>query len=98
MHARDHPLRCSDLGLTHRGACLDIDDDRTGALEPLNSLLYTNGLAVPNLMTNGQLQLGDGRLLVGDEAELMKCGGVVVVKIWGRLKGQGYFEVGGHRG
>lgn len=49
-------------------------------------------------MTNGQWQLGDGRLLVGDEAELMKCGGVVVVKIWGRLKGQGYFEVGGHRG
>ena len=96
-----------DLGRIQAGAKADlctISIDQllvgsgTRALEPLNSLLYTNGLAVRNVMTDGQWQLRDGHLLVGDEAELMKRGGGVVEKIWGRLKDQGYFDVGGHRG
>lgn len=64
----------------------------TEPIDPLNNLLYTNGLAVRNVMTDGHWQLREGKLLVGDESELVRRGGAVVGKIWSRLRQDGYFD------
>ena len=59
--------------------------------EPLNNLLYANGLHVRNVMTEGVLQVRDGRLIVDDERRVMERGGRVAQKIWARLEAEGWF-------
>ncbi len=90
----------SDLGRIAVGAKADLTSiDVTGFLagvgatppEPLNNLLYANGLHVRNVMTEGVLQVRDGRLIVDDERRVMERGGRVAQKIWARLEAEGWF-------
>lgn len=89
-----------DLGRIAVGAKADLTSiDLSGFLtgpgfappEPLNNLLYANGLSVRNVMTGGRIQLRDGRLLVDDEAAVITRGGAVVQKIWRQLMQEGWF-------
>jgi 5-methylthioadenosine/S-adenosylhomocysteine deaminase len=89
-----------DLGRIVPGARADLCTvDVTGLLvgsgipplEPLNHLLYAHGLAVRHVMTDGNLQVRDGRLLVDDEARLAERGGAVVATLWKRLAEDGFF-------
>ena len=88
----------SDLGRIAVGAKADLTSiDVTGFLagvgatppEPLNNLLYANGLHVRNVMTEGVLQVRDGHLIVDDERRVMERGGRVAQKIWARLEAGG---------
>lgn len=90
-----------DLGRIQAGAKADLSTvsisgllvgSGTRPIDPLNNLLYANGLAVQNVMTDGRWQVRDGRLLIGDEAELSVRGGAVVEKIWSQLRKVGYFD------
>ncbi len=89
-----------DLGRIAVGAKADLTSiDLSGFLtgpgfappEPLNNLLYANGLSVRNVMTGGRLQVRDGRLVVDDEAQVIARGGAVVQKIWRQLLDEGWF-------
>jgi len=91
----------SDLGRIEAGAKADLCTVAIGGLlvgsgttpiDPMNNLLYTNGMSVRNVMTDGRWQVRDGALLVGDEAELIREGGAAVNQIWNRLRKQGYFD------
>ena len=93
-------LRRPDLGRIRAGARADltmIDVSGllvgTGALppEPLHHLLYANGTAVRHVMTDGRLQVFDGRL-VADEAAVLDAGGRVVQKVWQQLDHEGWFR------
>lgn len=93
-------LERKDLGRIQAGAKADLCTvavngllvgSGTPALEPLNNLLYANGLAVRNVMTDGVWQVRDGKLLVGDEDELVARGGAAVKKVWAKLNEQGFF-------
>jgi 5-methylthioadenosine/S-adenosylhomocysteine deaminase len=89
-----------DLGRIAVGAKADLTSiDLSGFLtgpgfappEPLNNLLYANGLSVRNVMTAGRMQVRDGRLVVDDEAQVIARGGAVVQKIWRQLLDEGWF-------
>jgi cytosine/adenosine deaminase-related metal-dependent hydrolase len=89
-----------DLGRIAPGARADLCTvDVTGflvgsgipPLEPLNHLLYAHGLAVRHVMTDGNLQVRDGRLLVDDETRVVERGGAVVRTLWARLAEEGFF-------
>lgn len=89
-----------DLGRIAVGAKADLTSiDVTGFMtgagapppEPLNNLLYASGLHVRNVMTEGLLQVRDGRLVVDDERRVMERGGSVVQKLWARLQAEGWF-------
>jgi cytosine/adenosine deaminase-related metal-dependent hydrolase len=56
--------------------------------EPLNNLLYANGLCVRHVMTDGKFQVFHGRLVVDDEEQVLKRGGAVVEKIWAQLRAE----------
>ena len=60
-------------------------------LEPLNHLLYAHGLAVRNVMTDGEWQVRDGGLVVDDEATVAARGGAVVARLWAQLEDEGMF-------
>ena len=66
----------------------------SGALtpEPLTNLLYANGLAVRHAMTDGQVQLLDGELLVDDAAALQARAGAAAMQIWDQLRAEGFFD------
>ncbi|WP_208632847.1 amidohydrolase family protein [Rhizorhabdus wittichii] len=90
----------SDLGRIAVGAKADLTSiDLSGFLtgpgfappEPLNNLLYANGLSVRNVMTGGRLQLRDGHLVVDDEAQVIARGAAVVQRIWRQLTEEGWF-------
>ncbi|MBU2667223.1 amidohydrolase family protein [Actinoplanes bogorensis] len=90
----------ADLGRIEVGAKADLTSiDVSGFLvgagvagpEPLNNLLYANGLHVRNVMTEGRLQIRDGRLVVDDERRVVARGGAVVRKLWARLRAEGWF-------
>lgn len=90
----------SDLGRIRPGARADLTAiDVTGPLvgagvtppEPLNNLLYANGLAVQNVWTDGVRQVQGGRLIVADEAAVFSRAGRVVEQLWARLDGEDYF-------
>jgi cytosine/adenosine deaminase-related metal-dependent hydrolase len=90
-----------DLGRIEPGARADLCTvDVTGLLigtgatppEPLNNLLYANGLSVRNVITDGRAQVIDGRLLVADEAEIRQRGGAVVARLWDDLRAEGWFD------
>ena len=88
----------AELGRIAVGAKADLTSiDMTGFLsgvgatppEPLNNLLYADGLRVRTVMTEGVLQVRDGRLVIDDERRVMERGGRVVQKIWARLEAEG---------
>ncbi len=92
-------LQRPDLGRIAVGAKADLTSiDLTGflvgagtvPLEPLNNLLYANGLSVRNVMTDGRLQVADGRLIVDDEQRVIKRGAQVVQAIWTQLAAEGW--------
>jgi cytosine/adenosine deaminase-related metal-dependent hydrolase len=94
-------LRRKDLGRIVAGARADLTMiDVSGPLvgsgalppEPLNNLLYANGLMVRHVMTDGRLQIYDGQLVVADERKVAEAGGRVVVKMWNKLAAEGFFE------
>jgi 5-methylthioadenosine/S-adenosylhomocysteine deaminase len=94
-------LHRSDLGRLAVGAQADLSTiDVSGLLvgagatgpEPLNNLLYANGLSVRHVMTQGRFQVFDGRLVVDDEVALRRRGGRVVQSIWAQLRAERWFE------
>jgi cytosine/adenosine deaminase-related metal-dependent hydrolase len=94
-------LKRPDLGRISAGAKADLIGVNvtgpligTGALppEPLNNLLYANGLSVRNVMTDGVFQIYNGRLTVDDEAKVTKAGGEAVARIWRMLEQEDWFK------
>jgi cytosine/adenosine deaminase-related metal-dependent hydrolase len=90
----------SDLGRIEPGAKADLCTvDVTGLLvgngtlpmEPHNNLLYANGLAIRHVMTDGNWQVFDGKLVVDDAKVIAARGGAVVRKIWSQLESEGFF-------
>lgn len=59
--------------------------------EPLNNLLYAGGLHVRNVMTEGVLQVSDGRLVADDERKVARRGAEVVREVWRQLESEGWF-------
>ncbi len=93
-------LARDDLGVIKSGALADlVSVDVTGMLvgagavppEPLNQLLYANGGNVRTVMTEGQLQVMDGRFVADDAGTVLDAGGKVVEKIWAQLEAEGWF-------
>lgn len=93
-------LRRPDLGRLRAGARADLTMvDVSGLLvgagalppEPLHHLLYANGTAVRHVMTDGRLQVFDGRL-VADEAAVLDAGGRAVQTVWQQLEREGWFR------
>lgn len=93
-------LRRPDLGRLAVGAKADITTiDVSGLIsgsgavgpEPLYNLLYANGMMVRHVMTQGRIQVFDGRLVIGDETQILADGGRVVKKMWAQLEKDGWF-------
>ena len=93
-------LRRDDIGRIAPGAKADLTTiDVSGLLigtgtlppEPLNNLLYANGLSVRNVMTDGMFQIFDGDLVVDDPVEVARAGGQAVQKIWDQLAAEDWF-------
>lgn len=93
-------LNRDDLGRIQAGAKADLCTiDVTGPFigngtlprEPWNNLMYANGLAVRNVMIDGVWKVYSGRLLFGDEANIVARAGVVVRKLWARLEKEDFF-------
>ncbi len=100
IHPADGLAR-SDLGRLAPGAKADMCTvDVSGFLvgvgavppEPLNNLLYANGLSVCHVFTDGNAQILDGRLAVDDERRVKQRGGEVVEEIWRQLEADGWFD------
>lgn len=94
-------LRRDDLGRLAPGTRADICAiDVTaplsglGALppEPLHHLLYSNGRHVRHVMTNGRMQVMNGRLIVADEGQIIQEGGEIAKQIWRRLDERNWFD------
>ena len=93
-------LRRADLGRIAIGAKADLCAiDISGPLigsgssgpEPLNNLLYANGLAVRHVVTQGWFQVFDGRLVVDDESRVRQMGATAVRQIWDQLRSERWF-------
>ncbi|WP_150117003.1 amidohydrolase family protein [Arthrobacter sp. ERGS1:01] len=89
-----------DIGRIAVGAKADLTSvDVSGLLvgvgtvprEPLNHLMYANGLSVRNVMTDGQWQVRNGALTIVDEARLVRDAGKVVQRIWDQMDADGVF-------
>ncbi|MSQ87438.1 MAG: amidohydrolase [Alphaproteobacteria bacterium] len=94
-------LKRKDLGRIAVGARADlVSVDVSGFLagsgalppEPLNNLLYCNGMMVRHVMTDGRIQIYDGHLAVEDEAKVVAEGGRVVQGIWDQLQKEDWFN------
>lgn len=92
-----------DLGRIRAGAradlvSLDICGLTVGAGRlppmPLNHLLYADGRAIRNVMTDGSWQVRNGRLMVADQAAVLSDGGAVTARIWDMLDADGWFAAG----
>ena len=93
-------LKRTDLGRIAVGAKADITTiDVSGLIagsgavgpEPANNLLYCNGRMVRHVMTEGRVQVFNGRLVVADEAKVIAAGAVVMKKLWAQLEKDGFF-------
>jgi 5-methylthioadenosine/S-adenosylhomocysteine deaminase len=93
-------LRRTDLGVIREGARADMISvdvcgmlNGTGVLppEPLNNLLYANGRMVQTVMTDGRLQVHDGRFVADDPQRILEAGGEVAQKIWRQLDQEDWF-------
>ena len=89
-----------DIGRIAVGARADlVSIDVSGPLvgggalppEPLNNLLYANGMMVRHVMTDGRIQVLDGRFVADDEARVVEGGGEVMAAIYEQLRGEGWF-------
>lgn len=60
--------------------------------DPLNNLLYANGLAVRHVMTDGRFQVFDRRLVVDDERRVIAEGARVLTRIWDQLRAEGWLK------
>ena len=89
-----------DLGRIEAGAKADLTSIDVSGLfvgvgtvprEPLNHLMYANGLSVRNVMTDGHWQVRDGALTIVDEARLVRDAGKVVQRIWDQMAADGVF-------
>nr|MCU0635610.1 amidohydrolase family protein [Gemmatimonadaceae bacterium] len=94
-------LRRADLGRIAVGAKADLCAvDVSGLLvgsgapgpEPLHALLYANGTAVRHVMTDGYLQVRDGRLTCDDETAVVRRGGAVMRELWAQLRAERWFD------
>jgi cytosine/adenosine deaminase-related metal-dependent hydrolase len=88
-----------DLGRIEPGAKADLCSvDVTGFLvgggavppEPLNNLLYANGLSVQHVVTDGNFQVMDGELRVDDARRVQQRGGEVLSQLWEQLDAEGW--------
>lgn len=93
-------LRRTDLGRIAPGAKADlVAIDVTGPLvgvgtvprEPLNNLLYAHGLSVRHVLTDGRLQVWNGRFVAGDMRRITRDAGRAVEKLWTMLAAEGFF-------
>jgi cytosine/adenosine deaminase-related metal-dependent hydrolase len=94
-------LRRPDLGRIEVGAradlvAVDLGGFLVGAgtppLEPLNNLLYANGLAVRTVVTDGRLLVDRGDFVAADADDIITRGGRVVSRIWEVLQAEGWFD------
>jgi cytosine/adenosine deaminase-related metal-dependent hydrolase len=85
----------TDIGRIEAGAKADLTSiDVTSLLvgvgavprEPLNHLMYANGLAVRNVMTDGNWQIVDGHVVGLDEARLVTRAAAVVERMWDQME------------
>jgi cytosine/adenosine deaminase-related metal-dependent hydrolase len=99
VHSADE-LERPDLGRIAVGAKADLTAvDVTGFLvgtgavppEPMNNLLYTGGLGVRMTMTDGIVQVLDGKLVIDDAARVLARGGAAVQKLWDILTAESWF-------
>lgn len=90
----------NDLGRIEAGAKADLCTvDVSGLLvgngalprEPYNNLLYANGLSVRNVMTDGNWQVRDGKIVVDDESKIVTRAAAVTQEVWGKLEKEGFF-------
>ena len=94
-------LRRPDLGRIAPGAkadlvCIDVSGPLVGVgalpREPLNNLLYAHGLSVRHVMTDGRLQVWNGRFVAEDFARIAQEAGAAIERLWGMLAAEGYFD------
>jgi 5-methylthioadenosine/S-adenosylhomocysteine deaminase len=90
-----------DLGRIQEGAKADmIAIDVSGLLvgsgalppEPLNNLLYANGMMVRHVLTDGRIQVYDGALVCDDESRVVEEGGAVMAAIYDQLRAEEWFQ------
>lgn len=93
-------LRRPDLGRIVVGAKADlVSIDVSGPLvgvgtlppEPLNNLLYANGLSVRHVMTDGRLQVWNGRFVADDLNRIARDAGRAIERLWAMLAAEGFF-------
>ncbi|MFL2770228.1 MAG: amidohydrolase family protein [Rhodospirillaceae bacterium] len=94
-------LKRNDIGRIAPGAkadlvCIDVSGLLVGggALppEPLNNLLYANGMMVRCTITDGCIQILDGQLIADDEIRVVNEGGQVMASIYDQLSSEGWFS------
>ncbi len=93
-------LRRPDLGRIAVGAKADlVSIDVSGPLvgvgtlppEPLNNLLYANGMMVRHVLIDGQLQVWNGRFVADDLNRIARDAGRAVGRLWSLLAAEGFF-------
>lgn len=93
-------LKRDDIGRLVEGAKADlVAIDVSGFLvgsgalppEPLNNLLYANGLMVRHVITDGLIQVYDGHLVVDDEERVVSDGGLIMASIYEQLRSENWF-------
>lgn len=93
-------LKRDDIGRIVEGAKADlVAIDVSGLLvgggalppEPLNNLLYANGMMVRHVITDGHIQVYDGHLVADDEQRVVSEGGAVMASIYDQLRAEGWF-------
>ena len=93
-------LKRDDIGRITEGAKADlVSIDVSGLLvgggalppEPLNNLLYANGMMVRHVMTDGRIQIFDGHLVADDEHRVVDEGGQVMAAIYDQLRAEDWF-------
>ncbi len=90
-----------DIGRIEVGALADlVTIDVTGFFvgggavppQPVYNLLFANGLSVVNTMTEGRIQVHNGRLAIDDERDLMAKAGRALKRIWDQAEASGWFD------
>ncbi len=90
-----------DLGRIAVGAKADlVTIDVTGFLvgsgavppQPVYNLLFTNGLSVVHTMTEGQIQIYEGRFVLDDQQQIAQRAGAVMQKIWNEAEAADWFN------
>ena len=93
-------LKRKDIGRITEGAKADlVSIDVSGLLvgggalppEPLNNLLYANGMMVRHVMTDGRIQIYDGHLVADEEQRVIQEGGQVMAAIYDELRNEDWF-------